>query len=305
MKFGGWFVVQFMQEPDEDALKLIKNIVFLVRETEKEFIAHDPPIGPNMLLHQFWFLLDIAREIVASVEPLGGRGVNAQASLLERILADAFTCVKDGSADLAIERYKEALKISPECGQRIAHEIAELSFSQARDNLGPAGISVAQACDLVASSLKDHGVEDDYRSYRRSVMDASEPDVPSDPETSSDLSYPQRQLIESGKPLEFGPGLLYHGRDGLDEALMSGTIAGKIPLARAGDIWATGCFDNRSTSPAIFVFTTEFFNRLARDKEKKAELAMRLPSCHFRRPEITSAPQGSAWRRRATLSHPP
>jgi len=93
------------------------------------------------------------------------------------------------------------------------------------------------------------------------------------PESTLDAKDEQKQLVASGEPLEFGPGLLYHGRNGLDEAVISGELAGEIKLTRAGHRFATGYFaKRRSASPAVFVFKAEVFNRLARGK--KADLKM-------------------------------
>jgi len=56
--------------------------------------------------------------------------------------------------------------------------------------------------------------------------------VPLDPENDLDFSPEQQEIIKSGEPLEFGPGLLYYGKDGLDEVLIEDKLNGKIPLTR-------------------------------------------------------------------------
>jgi len=77
----------------------------------------------------------------------------------------------------------------------------------------------------------------------------------------------QKDLVRSGRALEFGDGLLYHGRDGLDEALLAGRADGPSYLTRVPHVWAVGPFHDRSRSPAIFVISALGFNRL-RDEGK-------------------------------------
>ncbi len=77
----------------------------------------------------------------------------------------------------------------------------------------------------------------------------------------------QKALVRSGRALEFGDGLLYHGRDGLDEALLAGRVDGASYLTRVPHVWAVGPFHNLSSSPAIFVISALGFNRL-RDEGK-------------------------------------
>ena len=72
----------------------------------------------------------------------------------------------------------------------------------------------------------------------------------------------QTALVRSGQPVEFGAGWLYHGRDGLDEALASGRADGPSYLTRAPHVWAVGHFHALSKSPAILVVPAEGFNRL-------------------------------------------
>jgi len=80
----------------------------------------------------------------------------------------------------------------------------------------------------------------------------------------------QKDLVRSGRPLEFGDGLLYHGRDGLDEALKFGRVTGPSYLTRAPHVWAVGPFHDGSRSPAIFVISALDFDRLL--EERKAVL---------------------------------
>ncbi len=72
----------------------------------------------------------------------------------------------------------------------------------------------------------------------------------------------QKALVRSGGEVEFGEGLLYHGRDGLDEALRTGRLEGPSYLTRAPHVWAIGPFHRLSRSPAIFVIDAGDFNRL-------------------------------------------
>lgn len=88
----------------------------------------------------------------------------------------------------------------------------------------------------------------------------------------------QKALVRGGGPLEFGEGLLYHGRDGLDEALLAGRADGASYLTRVPHVWAVGPFHNLSGSPAIFVISALGFNRL-RD-EGKAVLEAEIDKEH-------------------------
>ena len=81
----------------------------------------------------------------------------------------------------------------------------------------------------------------------------------------------QKALVSSGRGLEFGEGLLYHGRDGLDEALLTGRADGPSYLTRAPHVWAVGPFHNLSRSPAIFVIEAVDFNRLRDEGEAVLE----------------------------------
>ncbi len=89
-------------------------------------------------------------------------------------------------------------------------------------------------------------------------------------EERADARPDQKDLVRSGRALEFGEGLLYHGRDGLDEALLAGRAGGVCYLTRVPHVWAVGAFHDLSASPAVFVISALDFNRL-RD-EKKAVL---------------------------------
>jgi hypothetical protein len=77
----------------------------------------------------------------------------------------------------------------------------------------------------------------------------------------------QTALVKSGREVEFGEGLLYHGRDGLDEALRAGRVEGPSYLTRVPHVWAIGPFHCLSRSPAIFVIEAGDFDRL-RDEGK-------------------------------------
>lgn len=80
-------------------------------------------------------------------------------------------------------------------------------------------------------------------------------------ENSCDLLPDQKALVRSGRPLEFTEGFLYHGRDGLDEAFLSGAIEGTSYFTRAPHVWAVGAFHEGSTSPAVFVVNALDFNK--------------------------------------------
>ena len=86
-------------------------------------------------------------------------------------------------------------------------------------------------------------------------------------EDSIDGQPDQTALVKSGRDVEFGEGLLYHGRDGLDEALRAGRVEGPSYLTRVPHVWAVGPFHCLSRSPAIFVIEAGDFNRL-RDEGK-------------------------------------
>lgn len=86
-------------------------------------------------------------------------------------------------------------------------------------------------------------------------------------EDAGDGQPDQTALVKSGREVEFGEGLLYHGRDGLDEALRAGRVEGPSYLTRVPHVWAIGPFHSRSRSPAIFVIEAGDFNRL-RDEGK-------------------------------------
>lgn len=96
--------------------------------------------------------------------------------------------------------------------------------------------------------------------------------APLHPETLLDFLPEQRRLVLNGQPLEFGPGLLYHGRDGLDEILLTGTILGNKPLTRVAHEWAIGQFRKSSESPVIIVISTQLFNTLL--AQNKASLKL-------------------------------
>jgi len=113
----------------------------------------------------------------------------------------------------------------------------------------------------VAYALKNYGVWDKFDELlarKELCVDG----VPFEPETILDMMSEQQQLIKSGKPLEFGPGLLYHGGDGLDEAILNNHIPGGFLSTRVGHEHGIGCFEEKSQSPAIFVFRTRVFNEL-------------------------------------------
>jgi len=97
--------------------------------------------------------------------------------------------------------------------------------------------------------------------------------VPLGPETLLDFLPEQRRLVLSGQPLEFGPGLLYHGRDGLDEILLTGTILGDKPLTRVAHEWATGQFRKNAESPVIIVISTDLFNKLLAQNKASLKLS--------------------------------
>jgi hypothetical protein len=81
-------------------------------------------------------------------------------------------------------------------------------------------------------------------------------------EDAMDRQPAQTALAKSGREVEFGEGLLYHGRDGLDEALRAGCAEGPSYLTRVPHVWAVGPFNRLSRSPAILVIEAGDFNRL-------------------------------------------
>ena len=80
----------------------------------------------------------------------------------------------------------------------------------------------------------------------------------------------QIEVVNSGRPLEFDKGLIYHcGRD-LDRALINKRIDGESYFTRFPQEWAIGYFIDGSKWPAIYVMETSAFNRL--EREGKARL---------------------------------
>jgi hypothetical protein len=90
-------------------------------------------------------------------------------------------------------------------------------------------------------------------------------------EAAGDGQPDQTALVKSGREVEFGEGLLYHGRDGLDEALRTGRVEGPSYLTRVPHVWAIGPFHRLSRSPAIFVIEAGDFNRLRNEGEAVLE----------------------------------
>lgn len=88
-------------------------------------------------------------------------------------------------------------------------------------------------------------------------------------EDSLDRLPEQQALVRSDRPLEFTEGFLYHGRDGLDDALLKGSVQGTSYFTRAPHVWAIGPFHEGSRSPAIFIIQALDFN-LWRDSGKAA-----------------------------------
>ncbi|MDP2941672.1 MAG: GNAT family N-acetyltransferase [Candidatus Omnitrophota bacterium] len=88
----------------------------------------------------------------------------------------------------------------------------------------------------------------------------------------------QKYVTQSGKPMEFTSGWLYHGRDGLDDAIRDGIVKGILNEEsnsvlgdnRKGSFftrnpyqWAPGFRGTNPLSPAIFVIEAKDFNKLA------------------------------------------
>ncbi|MCX5667195.1 MAG: hypothetical protein NTY34_02650 [Candidatus Omnitrophica bacterium] len=110
-------------------------------------------------------------------------------------------------------------------------------------------------------------------------------DAPRAPESALDLLPEQQDLAKSGKPLEFTEGILYHGMNGLDEFILSNMLSGEILLGRGPYYEALYAFHKEDANhPAILLFSTNLFNRLAR--EGMAEL--RIPGKIDPYPAITS-----------------
>ncbi len=97
--------------------------------------------------------------------------------------------------------------------------------------------------------------------------------VPMDPESKLDRTDEQVELLKTGRPIEFGKGLLYHERDGLDDVILAGFTFGNMPLTRVGHQWATSYFNKSAKSPAIFVINTEVFNQRLRKGEASLKTA--------------------------------
>lgn len=87
---------------------------------------------------------------------------------------------------------------------------------------------------------------------------------PLDPESFLDITPKQIKIVQSLSPLQFGPGILYHGRSGLDQAIKEDELKGEMFFTRVGYQWATAEFDGKSKDPAIFLMPTETFNRYLR-----------------------------------------
>ena len=80
-----------------------------------------------------------------------------------------------------------------------------------------------------------------------------------DPESPLDFSPKQMQVFHSGKPLHFGSGVLYHGRNNLDDAILAGTFSGDFSLTRVGHQYTTPY--GEAQSPTVVVVDTAVFNR--------------------------------------------
>ena len=112
--------------------------------------------------------------------------------------------------------------------------------------------------------VSDKTIEQIFSEIERGIPDIeswSQLRVPFDPENDLDFIPQQMDLVRNGKPLEFSPGLLYHGRDKLDDAVLNNNILGKISLSRVAHQWAVVNFNDKSQSPAIFVISTVVFNK--------------------------------------------
>ncbi|MGB2706181.1 MAG: HAD-IA family hydrolase [Candidatus Omnitrophota bacterium] len=114
------------------------------------------------------------------------------------------------------------------------------------------------------------GSTEDYRGIIEKM------EAPFEPESILDGTSEQVGVVKSGKTLEFTEGVIYHGRDGLDRVIRDNNIPGDIKLGRNAYYEAVYPFNNTSDSPAIFVFSAEFFNKLVRDK--KANLRILPPA---------------------------
>lgn len=99
------------------------------------------------------------------------------------------------------------------------------------------------------------------------MKDLTKDRIPYCPESHLDRAKDQHQLFLSGKPIEFTDGgLLYDGRDGLDEAIMRGYVPSReIRLTRSPHVWAAGEFISSSKSPAIYVISSSRFNKFLHD----------------------------------------
>ena len=88
----------------------------------------------------------------------------------------------------------------------------------------------------------------------------------------SDNMPEQQKLIKSGKPLTFGPGVLYLRMDSLRFSILEWSIPGPIKLERLPH--PELIFNNESKNPAIIAISTDVLNRALLERE--ATLGQRL-----------------------------
>lgn len=85
------------------------------------------------------------------------------------------------------------------------------------------------------------------------------------PEDYIDQTNQQRQMLASRAPLEYGPGVLYHGANDLDKIIVLGKLQGDIQKVGAPNIGLTrgghtDTYPAVGKKPAIFVIDTNVFN---------------------------------------------
>lgn len=82
----------------------------------------------------------------------------------------------------------------------------------------------------------------------------------------------QKKITESGKPLQFGPGILYSGRKGFKTAVFRGRLPKGVELTRVPQLWADDVYSKKVKNPAIFAIRTEVFNRYLQNGKARLKI---------------------------------
>ncbi len=130
------------------------------------------------------------------------------------------------------------------------------------------GLPASPARTYLGEVIEAYRQKNNVHGRKELIVSENEIDtfVPDEPGFYVEAGAEQEKVLESGKPLQFSEGgLIYHERDGLDEAILNGYLTGDIKLTRLAHAWATSSFNKESSSPAIFVVKSGIFNRLLQE----------------------------------------